>query len=85
LCYQRQLSLWGGATKIYTKPDKNCPSCSGTGITDTGGFTPWGSPIFDKCPCITLVEVADSRKRHNRSLYCLNSKFKQKYAKRVSV
>lgn len=43
----------------YSIPDPNCPTCLGSGVVDTGGFTPWGTPIYDKCSCIHLP--ADSK------------------------
>lgn len=31
---------------------KFCMFCGGTGRADTGGFYPWGEPIFAACECI---------------------------------
>ncbi|WP_350537333.1 hypothetical protein [Atlantibacter hermannii] len=28
-----------------------CPKCGGTGMADSGGFYPWGEPIFIECDC----------------------------------
>ena len=28
-----------------------CPKCGGTGMADSGGFQPWGEPIFIECDC----------------------------------
>lgn len=33
------------------EPDKNCPKCNGTGEADSGGFTPWDTPISVRCEC----------------------------------
>lgn len=31
-------------------PSEPCGICQGTGSVDTGGSTPWGAWITDKCP-----------------------------------
>lgn len=31
--------------------NKPCQRCNGTGMEDSGGFQPWGEPIFIKCQC----------------------------------
>ena len=33
-----------------------CPSCGGEGGVDSGGNTPWGSPIFIPCFCMNEEE-----------------------------
>ena len=46
---------------VYTHKDSlfwkknDCPICDGTGRVDTGGFTPFGAPIFDGCTCEPLI------------------------------
>jgi hypothetical protein len=29
-----------------------CPNCGGAGVVDSGGVTPWGTPIDLPCSCI---------------------------------
>src|SRR5688572_28316338 len=36
-------------------PDPNCPRCSGDGSVDSGGSTPWGTPITVACDCLEVV------------------------------
>lgn len=33
-------------------PDPNCGWCIGTGVVDSGGFTPWDTPIDIPCGCV---------------------------------
>jgi hypothetical protein len=34
-----------------------CPTCDGEGGVDSGGSTPWGSPIFIPCPSCSKQEI----------------------------
>lgn len=34
-----------------------CPKCGGTGMADSGGFQPWGEPIFIECDCHAAPQV----------------------------
>jgi hypothetical protein len=48
---------------LKLQEEKACKTCGGTGGVDSGGFTPWGSPIDVPCPdcpaTIVTREVAD--------------------------
>ena len=37
--------------KRILKPHPQCKYCHGTGIMDSGGFTPWDEAIFIRCDC----------------------------------
>lgn len=39
------------ASDQHAMPDPNCPQCNGTGMCDSGGFTPWDAPIEVRCGC----------------------------------
>jgi hypothetical protein len=39
------------------KPDPECPACFGTGVCDSGGFTPWDTPIEVRCACTYPTET----------------------------
>src|ERR1035437_2316224 len=36
---------------MFVDPDPNCPWCKGEGVVDSGGFTPWDTPIDVRCGC----------------------------------
>lgn len=44
---------------LQGNPVHPCPDCGGTGTVDSGGFTPWGSPIaLGPCPSCDLPTLA---------------------------
>ncbi|WP_456868274.1 hypothetical protein [Galbibacter sp. BG1] len=52
--------------------DPLCEKCGGTGKCDSGGFQPWGQPIFIECDCVmptsqpnisTVQQLIADRKR----------------------
>jgi len=42
--------------KNYKEPDPDCGWCLGTGIVDSGGFTPWDAPIDIPCSCTYMED-----------------------------
>ena len=41
----------------WKDPNPNCTWCLGTGVVDSGGFTPWDEPINIRCGCTYLEPI----------------------------
>jgi hypothetical protein len=48
--------------------NKNCPTCKGTGSTDSGGVTPWGESIDVPCECLSSEADTEQETIYDRDV-----------------
>ncbi|WP_312465768.1 DUF551 domain-containing protein [Atlantibacter hermannii] len=55
--YNESIAIISELQQYRAAAEPVCPKCGGTGMADSGGFYPWGEPIFIECDCKAAPQV----------------------------